>query len=44
VILPQKIDLASTTCAVETTLLDKILVVCEFPDVFPYGLPSLPPD
>jgi hypothetical protein len=44
VILPRKIDLASTTCAIQTTLLAKILVVCEFLDVFPDELPGLPPD
>jgi hypothetical protein len=43
VVLPQRIDLASTTCAVQTTLLAKILVVCEFPDMFPDELPGLPP-
>jgi hypothetical protein len=44
VILPQKIDLASTTCAVQTTLIGKILVVCEFSNVFPDELPGLSPD
>jgi hypothetical protein len=44
VVLPQRIDLASTTCAVQTTILAKILIVCEFPDVFPDELPGLPPD
>jgi hypothetical protein len=44
VILPRKIDLASTTCGVQTTLIAKILVVCEFPDVFPNELTGLPPD
>jgi hypothetical protein len=44
VVLPRRIDLASTTYAVQTTLLAKILVVCEFPDVFPDELPSLPLD
>ena len=44
VTLPRRIDLASTTCAVQTTLLAKILVVCEFPEVFPDELPGLPPD
>jgi hypothetical protein len=44
VVLPQRIDLANTTCAVQTTLLAKIPVVCEFPDVFSDELPSLPPD
>jgi hypothetical protein len=44
VVLPQRIDLASTTCAVQTTLLAKIPVVCEFLDMFPDELPSLPPD
>jgi hypothetical protein len=44
VVVPQRIDLASTTCAVQTTLLAKILVVCEFLDVFPDELPSFPPD
>jgi hypothetical protein len=44
VILPRKIDLASTTYAVQTTLIAKIPVVCDFPDVFPDELPGLPPD
>jgi hypothetical protein len=44
VVLPRKVDLASTTCAIQTTLLAKIPVVCEFPDVFPDELPGLPPD
>ena len=44
VTLPRRIDLASTTCAVQTTLLAKILIVCEFPDMFPDELPGLPPD
>jgi hypothetical protein len=44
VILPRKIDLASKTCAVQTTLLAKIPVVCEFLDMFPDELPGLPPD
>jgi hypothetical protein len=32
------------TCAVQTTLLTDIPVVCEFSDVFPKELPGLPPD
>jgi hypothetical protein len=44
VVLPHRIDLGSMTCAVQTTLLAKILVVCEFLDVFLDELPSLPPD
>jgi hypothetical protein len=44
VVLPREIDLASTTYAVQTTLLAKIPVVCEFPNVFPDELPGLPPD
>jgi hypothetical protein len=44
VVLPQRIDLASMTCVVQTTLLAQIPVVCEFPNVFPDELPSLPPD
>jgi hypothetical protein len=44
VILPRRIDLASTTCAVQTTLLAQILVVCEFSDMLPDELPGLPPD
>ena len=35
VTLPRRIELASTPCAVQTTLLAKILVVCQFPDMFP---------
>jgi hypothetical protein len=34
VVLPRRVDLASTSCAVQTTLLAQIPVVCEFPDVF----------
>jgi hypothetical protein len=44
VVLPWRIDLASMTCAIQTTLLAKIPVVCEFPDVFLDELPGLPPD
>jgi hypothetical protein len=44
VVLPQRIDLASMTCAVQTTLLAKIPVVCEFPNVFPDELPGHPPN
>jgi hypothetical protein len=35
VVLPRRIDLGSTTCAVQTTLLAKIYVVCEFPGELP---------
>jgi hypothetical protein len=44
VTLHQRIDLASTTCAFQTTLLGKIPVVCEFSKVFPDELPGLPPN
>jgi hypothetical protein len=44
IVLPHRIDLGSTTCAVQTTLLAKIPVACEFPDVFLDELPGLPPD
>jgi len=44
VMLPRRIDLASTTCAVQTTLLTEIPVVCEFPNVFLDELPDLPLD
>ena len=44
VTLPRRIDLTSTTYAVQTTLLAKIPVVCEFLDVFLEELPGLPPD
>jgi hypothetical protein len=40
VVLPRRIDLVSTTCGVQTTLLAKIPVVCEFLDVFPDELPG----
>jgi hypothetical protein len=43
VVLPQRIDLASTTCAVQTTHLAEIPVVCELPDVFLDELPGLSP-
>jgi hypothetical protein len=44
VVLPRRIDLASTTCAIQTTLLAKIPLVCEFLDVFLDELLGLPPD
>jgi hypothetical protein len=44
VVLPRRIDLASTTYAVQTALLTKIPVVCEFSNVFPKELPDFPPD
>ena len=44
VVLPRRIDLASTTYAVQITLLTEIPVVCEFPDMFPDELPGLPLD
>jgi hypothetical protein len=40
IVLPRRIDLASMTCVVQTTLLAKIPIVCEFPDVFPDELPG----
>jgi hypothetical protein len=42
VTLPRRIDLASTTYAVQTTLLAKIPTMCEFSYVFPDELPGLP--
>jgi hypothetical protein len=39
--LPQRIDLASTTFAVQTALLTEIPIVCEFSDMFPDELPGL---
>jgi hypothetical protein len=44
VVLPRRIDLASTTCVIQATPLTEIPVVCECPDVFPDELPGLPPD
>jgi hypothetical protein len=44
IVLPRRIDMASTICAVQTTCLTKIPVVCEFLDVFLDELPGLPPD
>jgi hypothetical protein len=42
--LPVDPNRRSAIYAVKTTDLAKILVVCEFPDVFPEELPGLPPD
>ena len=42
--LPQNFDLWNLSCAIQTTTLCDILVVCEFLDVFPDELPGLPPD
>ena len=42
--LPRRIDLVSTTCAIQATPLTEIPIVCEFLDVFPDELPGLAPD
>ena len=42
--LPQSFDLQNMSCAVEATTLCDILVVYEFPDVFPDEMSGLPPD
>jgi hypothetical protein len=42
--LPQKIDLSSEVHKVQAKSIAYILVVCEFPDVFPDDLLGLPPD
>ena len=42
--LPRSFDLQNSSCAIQTTTLYDILVVCEFPDVFLDELPGLPPD
>ena len=42
--LPQSFDLQNLSCAVQATTLCDILVVCEFPDVFPDELLGLLPD
>ena len=42
--LPRSFDLQNSSCAIQTTTLYDIPIVCEFPDVFPNELPSLPPD
>ncbi|XP_066347578.1 uncharacterized protein [Miscanthus floridulus] len=42
--LPRDLDLHNTGNAIQTPRIEDVLVVCEFPDVFPDDLPSLPPD
>ena len=42
--LPRSFDLHNLSCAIQTTTLFDIPVVCDFLDVFPNELPSLPPD
>ena len=42
--LPWSFDLQNLSCAIQATTLYDILVVCEFPDVFPDELSGLPPD
>jgi len=42
--LPCRFDFASISCATQVVPLPQILVVCEFPDVFPEELPGHPPD
>ena len=42
--LPRSFDLQNLFCAIQTTTLFDIPVVCDFLDVFPDELPGLPPD
>ena len=42
--LLRSFDLQNLSCAIQATTLCDILVVCEFPDVFPDELPGLPPN
>ena len=42
--LPKSFYLQNLSCAIQTTTVCDILVVCELPDVFLDELPSLPPD
>ena len=42
--LPRSFDLQNLACAIQTTALLDILVICEFPDVFLDELPGLPLD
>ena len=42
--LSRNFELQNLSCAIQATTLCDILVVCEFPNVFPDELPGLPPD
>ena len=42
--LPRSFDFQNLSCAIQDTTLCDILVVCEFPDLFPYELLGLPLD
>ena len=42
--LPRSFDLQNLSCAIQTTTLYDIPVVCDFPDIFLDELPGLPPD
>ena len=42
--LPRDLDLHNTTNAIQTLGIKDVPVVCEFPDVFPDDLSSLPPE
>ena len=42
--LARSFDLQNLSCAIQTTTLYDIPIVCEFPDVFPDELPGLPLD
>jgi hypothetical protein len=42
--LPRQLDVSSEVHAVQAKVLTDILVVSEFPDIFPDDLPGLPPD
>ena len=42
--LYRSFDLQNLSCAIQTTTLYDISVVCELPNVFPDELPGLPPN
>ena len=42
--LPRSFELHNLSCAIQTTTLFDIPVVCDFPDIFPDELPGLPLD
>ena len=42
--LPRSFDLQNLAYAIQTMTLLDILVVCEFPDLFPDEFPGFPPD
>ena len=41
---PQAPKVEPMVCSAQATTIEEVLVICEYPDVFPEELPKIPPD